>query len=286
MSGGYTLGEIYRKGAKFLEDAGVEDAAYDSLCLMEHFFSVNRTDLIMNGSKAADASKCESFLSAAAERAGGKPLQYILGMWSFMGFDFYVGEGVLIPRDDTEVVVGLALDYLNSLKNPKIIDLCSGSGAIAIAIAKNFLDSEVTALELSDTAIEYLYKNIKLNEADNVTVVKGDVTAASACFSDGEFDLIISNPPYIESDEIDILQRELQYEPRMALDGGADGLYFYRIITEKWASKVKKGGMLAYEVGEEQYEPVSEMLKANGFEHVSYRPDLQGYKRTVSGIKR
>lgn len=285
MNGEYTLSEIYRKGAKILENAGVEDSSYDSLCLMEHFFGVNRTDLIVNGDKCAERSKCEKFFSAAEQRAAGKPLQYILGKWCFMGLDLYVGEGVLIPRDDTEVVAEAALEYIKKFKQPKVIDLCSGSGAIALTLAKYVPESEVTALELSDSAIEYLRKNINYNKADNVTVVKGDVAFASDIFDDGEFDLIVSNPPYIESNEIDVLQRELQFEPRMALDGGADGLYFYRIITEKWAGKVKVGGMLAYEIGEDQYEAVSGILKANGFKDICYKLDLQGYIRTVSGIK-
>lgn len=285
MSEGYTLAEVYRKGAKLLENAGVEDFSYDSLCLMEHFFSVDRAGLIINGDQPADSTSCGSFLAAVDERAKGKPLQYIIGKWSFMGLDFYVGEGVLIPRDDTEASVETALEYLKNIPKPVVIDLCSGSGAIAVAIAKYLPDSTVIAMELSDSAAEYLNKNIRLNNVNNVTVVKGDVTKENDSFLNGYFDLVVSNPPYIESDQIDVLQRELQFEPRMALDGGSDGLYFYRIITEKWSRKIKQGGMLAYEIGESQYDAVSSMLKENGFENISYRLDLQGFKRTVSGIK-
>lgn len=280
-----TLKDVYRKGKEALQAAGVNDSDFDSLYLTEHFFGADRTSLIIHGDRQADSELCKRFFSAVEERKTGKPLQYIVGKWNFMGYDFIVGEGVLIPRDDTEIVVEVACDFLRGIKAPKIIDLCSGSGAIAVALAKLFPDAEVTALEYSDLAFEYLNKNIMLNKAKNVTAVKGDVTVCSGDFADGSFDLIISNPPYIGSDEIDTLQIELQFEPRMALDGGKDGLYFYRKITRLWADKVKAGGMLAYEVGEEQYESVSKMLGEHGFSDVTYRLDLQGFKRTVSGIK-
>ena len=282
------LNSVYRKGRELLENADIQDADFDSLYLLEHFFGADRTALILHGDKKAETTTCEKFFSAIKERVSGKPLQYIVGKWTFMGFDFLVGEGVLIPRDDTEIVVEVACEYLQNLKNvknPKIIDLCSGSGAIAIALAKMFPNSDVTALEYSDNAIEYLKKNIELNNVENVKVYKGDVTACSDDFQNECFDLVISNPPYIESEEIDTLQTELQFEPRMALDGGSDGLYFYRIITEKWASKVKFGGMLAYEVGEEQFEPVSLMVLNEGYTDVTYKLDLQNFKRTVSGIR-
>lgn len=281
-----SLESVYREGVKILEQNSIPDADFDSLYLMEHFFGIDRTALILHGGQAADSDKCEKFFSAVKQRATGKPLQYIVGKWNFMGYDFYVGEGVLIPRDDTEIVVEAAYDYLKNIENPRVIDLCSGSGAIAIAIAKQFPKSRITAVEFSEKAVEFLKKNIILNEVNNIEIVCGDVTKCFADFESESFDLVISNPPYIESEEIDTLQQELQFEPRMALDGGKDGLYFYRIITDKWADRVKYGGMLAYEVGEEQYEPVSLMLKAKGFDSVVYSLDLQGFKRTVSGIRR
>ncbi len=280
-----TLNAVYKQGEKLLKEANIPDADFDSLYLLEHFFGTDRTALILHGDKTVDESLCERFFSAVEERKTGKPLQYIVGKWNFMGYDFYVGEGVLIPRDDTEIVVEAALDFLKDIKNPRVIDLCSGSGAIAVSIAKMFPSSAVVALEYSDLAVEYLKKNIELNGADNVRVFKGDVTKCYEDFENGIFDLVISNPPYIESEEIDTLQPELQFEPRMALDGGKDGLYFYRIISDKWSCKVKKGGMIAFEVGEEQFEPVAELVKKCGFENVTYRLDLQGYKRTVAGVR-
>ena len=280
-----TLNSVYKQGERLLKQSGISDADFDSLYLLEHFFGADRTTLILHGDRIADEKLCERFFGAIEERKTGKPLQYIVGKWNFMGYDFLVGEGVLIPRDDTEIVVETALEFLKNIENPKVIDLCSGSGAIAVSIAKIFPNSDVTALEYSDLAIDYLNKNIELNGADNVKVFKGDVTKCSGEFANESFDLVISNPPYIETDEIDTLQTELQFEPRMALDGGKDGIYFYRSIAGNWSSKVRKGGMIAFEVGEEQFEPVSYMVKNQGFENVTYKLDLQGFKRTVSGIK-
>lgn len=279
-----TLSQVYRKAEALLKEKGVPDADVDSLCLLEHFFGADRTKLILHGDTAADEELCEKLFSAVHRRITGVPLQYIIGIWNFMGYDFIVGEGVLIPRDDTEIAAQEACEFAISIECPKIIDLCSGSGAIAITVAKANVNSEVTALEYSENALKYLKKNIELNNADNVVPFAGDVTKCADSFNNGYFDLIVSNPPYIRSEQIDTLQRELQYEPRMALDGGKDGLFFYRIITELWYKKLKSGGKLVYEVGEDQCDDVCEILKRYGFDNISYRMDLHGYKRTVSGI--
>ncbi len=279
-----TIHEVYRRGRQMLESAGVPDADFDSLCLIERFFGADRTALILHGDKPADSALCRRFFSAIEERSGGRPLQYIIGKWNFMGFDFFVGEGVLIPRDDTEVACEKAVEIAKGYDAPRIIDLCSGSGAIAVAIARLVPQAQVTALELSDDAFGYLKRNIELNHAENVTAVQGDVTKDYDKFPDGSFDMIVSNPPYIVTKQIDTLQRELAFEPRMALDGGDDGLYFYRVITEKWRSKLKPGGALVYETGEDEHEPVAEYMRAHGFSDVGFELDLQGYKRVTFGV--
>ena len=280
-----TLSAVYRRGEEMLRAAGIPDPDVDSMCLLEHFFGADRTKLILHGDNTADPALCERFFAAVEERKTGRPLQYIAGIWNFMGYDFIVGEGVLIPRDDTEILAEEACSFLSGRGKAQVIDLCSGSGAIAVTVGKICPDSIVTALEYSDDALNYLRQNIKLNNAENVTVVSGDVTQCYDMFEDESFDLIVSNPPYIESEEIDTLQQELQFEPRMALDGGQDGLYFYRIITEKWTSKLKSGGMLAYEVGERQSKPVCEILKRCGYDNIYTKKDLHGYDRIVCGIK-
>jgi len=278
-----TLSQVYRKAEMLLNENGVPDADVDTLCLLEHFLGADRTKLILHGDENADEKSCQKLFSAAEQRIKGVPLQYIIGKWNFMGYDFYVGEGVLIPRDDTEIAAEEACEFALGIDRPKVIDLCAGTGAIAIAVAKTAVNSEVTALEYSENALNYLKKNIELNQAYNVVPFAGDVTKCADSFNDGSFDLIVSNPPYIRSEQIDTLQRELQFEPRMALDGGKDGLFFYRVITEMWYKKLKSGGKLLYEVGEDQCDEVCGILKKYGFENIAYRHDLHGYKRTVSG---
>lgn len=279
-----TLRELWHKGRERLEQNGVPDADFDALCLMEHFFGADRTALILHGDRRAGGEACRRFFSAVGQRAQGRPLQYIIGMWNFMGFDFYVGDGVLIPRADTEIAADKAVELACRFDSPRVIDLCSGSGAIAVTIAKLVPDADVTALELSDTAFEYLCKNISHNNTDNVTAVKGDVLRDHEKFPDGSFDMIVSNPPYIRTEQIDTLQRELSFEPRLALDGGADGLYFYKAITEKWRSKLRPGGVLVYETGEDQHEPVCAHMKECGFVDTGFVLDLQGYKRVTYGF--
>ena len=280
------LDDVYRKGEELLFDAGVPDADVDAAVLMEHIFGCDRAKLIIHGDDNADESLTEKFFSAIELRKTGRPLQYITGIWNFMGYDFFVGDGVLIPRDDTEILAEEACSILHDKMGGKAIDLCSGSGAIAVTIGKLCPGCSVTAVEYSNDAMEFLKRNIKYNNADNVTAFCGDVTVCFEHFKDAEFDLIVSNPPYIESDEIDTLQPELQFEPRIALDGGEDGLFFYRIITEKWKSKLKAGGIIAFEVGERQSEPVAEILKNNGFYEIYTKKDLHGYNRIVCGKKK
>ncbi len=281
-----TLGEVFKRGERLLAEADIPDPDVDSAVLMEHFFGCDKARLIIHGHDIAADRLTEKFFSAIEERKTGRPLQYITGIWNFMGYDFYVGEGVLIPRDDTEILAEEVCSFFCGRKGAAAIDLCSGSGAVAVTLGKLCPDCTVTAVEYSQDALEYLKKNIALNNAVNVTAVFGDVTACFDEYEDESFDLIASNPPYIESDEIDTLQRELQFEPRMALDGGKDGLYFYRIITEKWRSKLKAGGMLAFEVGERQSLPVSELLRQHGFEDIYTKEDLHGYNRIVCGTKK
>lgn len=212
----------------------------------------------------------------AEQRISGEPLQYLLGSWEFYGLPFYVGKGVLIPRADTEILVDTAIKIIKNQKL-KVVDLCSGSGAIAIAVAKNS-NAEVTAIEKSDEAFCYLQKNVKLNEA-KVECVKGDVF----CDYNESYDLILSNPPYIPTDVIEGLSQEVKKEPVMALDGGKDGLVFYKHLTSVWKNRLNKGGHLAVEIGYDQAEAVSSLFMENGFSEVKTIKDFSGNDRVIIG---
>lgn len=280
-----TFSELYAFSKKTLSESGNDSSSFDTMCLMKKFFGLGRTDLAVKGNMFPDEEIKEKFVFAVKKRAEGYPLQYIIGKWTFMDSEFYVGDGVLVPRDDTEVVVNTCIDFLENIKKPVIIDLCSGSGAIAVSLAKVYPQADIYALEFSEKAFSYLKKNIKYNNVKNIITLKDDIFTAYEKFENNFFDAIVSNPPYIKTDIIATLQKEVRKEPTMALDGGKDGLDFYRVITKKWISKIKTGGTISLEIGEEQAEAVSVLLKENGISDIRVIKDIQNLDRVVCGIK-
>lgn len=224
----------------------------------------------------------KEILSILKKRQGGYPLQYILGSWSFMEVDYCIGEGVLIPRDDTEVVVRSVIPYLQKIEKPKILDLCSGSGIIPITLKRMFNDADVSALELSDKAIFYLEKNIE-RLAPEVKLLKGDLRELYGEFDNEEFDLIISNPPYIKKSDLSTLQIEVQSEPTLALDGGESGFDFYYDIVRLYTPKLKNGGVLAFELGEGQFATVKTLMENNSFVNIQGYKDFGNIYRAING---
>lgn len=253
-------GNMTEKQARdMLCDAGVESAAFEARQLF------------------AFAKGEEELLELIHRRIDGEPLQYLLGEWEFYGLPFYVGNGVLIPRPDTETLADLAIEFLQDRK-ADCIDLCSGSGCLAVSVEKNCKNAAVTAIEKSDEAYDFLIKNIALNKSC-VKAVKGDITKDIF----GRYDLIISNPPYIKTEDLETLQREVQHEPKAALDGGEDGLLFYREIADKWIPRLKAGGMLAVEIGIGQQDDVKKLFRESGLKNIGERKDLCGVVRVVFG---
>lgn len=264
---------------------GVEAAATEARFLVESLCKLDRKQLLMHSDMILTDTEVARIEEAVQRRLAGWPLQYILGRWEFYGYPFIVGEGVLIPRADTEALVEAALNAMKELPKPAVADLCSGSGCIAVAVAKQRADSRVMAVEFSEEAYPYLEQNIALNEAANVAPVKGNVVGeVSLGFAD-TFDIIVSNPPYIKTSDMRTLQREVRFEPSVALDGRKDGLYFYREITRRWKPCLKAGGRLLYEVGFDQAEAVCAILQENGIESIETKNDLNGIARVVSGKK-
>ena len=264
-----------------LEKAGIADAGFEAGCLLEHVAGLSRASRLAQPQlELSDEQKArlEELLSMRERRY---PLQYLLKSWSFCGFELEVGEGVLIPRDDTEVVLGLCLEYLGGRAGAKVIDLCAGSGALSIALSK-LGGSQVEAVELSDKAIYFLKKNIDKNKA-SVRATAGDIFTCHTEFADGEYDLIVSNPPYIKSSELPGLQPEVQFEPAMALDGGESGYDFYEAIISLWGRKLRRGGALAFELGEGQARHVKELMAAKGFKSLRTAADFGGTQRAIIG---
>lgn len=276
-----TVNEIYQSGLKLLENNNIENSKFEAQSLLQKAFSLDRVGFIIHKTDKADENCSHNFLNFIERRISGEPLQYILGEWSFMGFDFKVGRGVLIPRDDTEVVVNLCIDFLKNRADKKTVDLCSGSGAIAVALDK-ISGAKVTAVEIDETAFSYLETNVKENNS-SVKPVMADALEICDTFADGGLDLIVSNPPYIKSADIETLQKEVQLEPRLALDGGEDGCDFYREIVSRWSRKLKKGGALAFELGEGQADAVKELMTEQGFSDFKISLDFGGVQRAIIG---
>lgn len=276
-----TLRQAYEKCRNILNENNFDAPEFEAQTLVEAATGFNRTALIANGEKELDKNSEQLLLCYIKKRLEHIPLQYIIGSWSFCGFDFCVGEGVLIPRDDTEVVVNLCLDFLKDRQSKSTLDLCAGSGAISVALSK-LANADVTAVELSDKAFLFLEKNIKSNNA-NIKAVKGDILNCYKNFEDGQYDLIVSNPPYIKTDDIESLQKEVRFEPKMALDGGKNGYDFYEAIIRRWSKKLKPSGALAFELGEEQAAYVSELMSNSGFGNILIENDLGGVQRAIIG---
>ncbi|MCM1380396.1 MAG: peptide chain release factor N(5)-glutamine methyltransferase [Muribaculaceae bacterium] len=291
-----TLHDLYDLTENMLRAAGVETCKFDTDCLFEDILNADKVTLTLNGNGEVPENEADRLMSAAEKRCCGQPLQYILGRWEFFGRTFFVGDGVLIPRPDTEVLVEKVLEHFKSAGNfsPEICDLCSGTGCVAVTLRKELPKATVHAVELSSEAMPYLVKNIQFNGAD-VKIIKGDVTDGLLLenFADpndvGEYrkiDAVVANPPYLTDREMGELAKEVKHEPEIALRGGADGLKFYRIIPCLWREILKDGGLLALEIGFEQGAAVKDILEKSGYESVTVHKDYAGNDRVVTGIKK
>ncbi len=274
-----TLSEAYNYGVYFLSANGVDEADFKSLCLCCHCAGIKNNEYEIH--KNEDLIIMKKFADMLWQIKSGEPLQYVIGRWDFYESEFHVGRGVLIPRPETEELTELVLDNAKRLCSPVVFDLCSGSGCIGISIAKALPSSTVYCVEKSEEALQYLLKNAE--SISNVKVVNSDINYPSDIKN---ADIIVSNPPYIKSSDLSTLQSEVQFEPSMALDGGADGLDFYRIIAEKWNSNLKENGMLFLEIGEDQGEAVYEILEKQGFKEIEVIKDMYGNNRMVKSVKK
>ncbi|MCR5481906.1 MAG: peptide chain release factor N(5)-glutamine methyltransferase [Clostridia bacterium] len=298
---GMMVKDIINIATRRLEDAGVPDAKNDAEILYCHMRNIDRAKFFMEWPFNLEDELCDNYFALLDLRAEGKPLQYITGKQNFMGFDLLVDENVLIPRQDTEVLVAEAIAVINNGKSErfkrntemkveprkhwKILDLCTGSGAIAVAIGRLCANVEITASDISHAALEVAKKNVERHGlSKKVELAEGDLfTPFKKRFGKPRFDMIISNPPYIRSGEIPNLQREVKdFEPLTALDGGADGLDFYRKIIAEAPEYLKKNGVLMFEIGFDQAEDVVRLLdEAPPYTDVGVMKDLAGNYRVI-----
>lgn len=251
-----TVLEAFQNGERILLANGIEDTAFDCGCLFEAACGYAHAARIAHAGDALDARAEARFFSLIRRRAAGEPLQYILGKWTFCGREFQVGKGVLIPRPETEELAEHASRTVRENGYTVVWDLCAGTGCVGLTLALENSDIHVVLFEKYNPALAYLVENQQTLGVQNAEIVQADVLLPppkGLPFPD----MIVSNPPYVPAGEIDSLQSEVLCEPRTALDGGADGLDFYRAIKELWLPCVRTGGCLWFECGDGQGEAIA-----------------------------
>lgn len=281
-----TLAQVYQNGKEYLRKAGVESPAFDAMCLFEAVFGYNRQGLLLHGDEPAPNDRIVVFNDSIHQRADKRPLQYIVGEWPFLSLTLKIGEGVLIPREDTEVLVRTAEEMLRLREKAVALDLCAGTGAVGLGLASLLPQVEVTCVEFFDEALTYLKENLQRHpELASVNWMQADVLDPAVPEQFGMVDAIVSNPPYVTTGEMETLQEEVRREPSTALDGGEDGLRFYRALAENWVPILKKGGIFAVEIGEGQAEAVRELFTQAGLKNIRIAKDFGGIDRVVAGMK-
>lgn len=287
---GATYRQLLTEGETYLKEAGIEEAANDAWLLLSHAACLDRTGFFLRGTNEASLQEITAYRELLKKRHARIPLQHILGEQGFMGFSFRCDSRALIPRADTEILVQDALTILKEMRNlpqktderpdcVRVLDLCCGSGCIGISLSLLFQQAEVVCSDLSKEALALAGENAAHLGA-RVKLVQSDLFEQI----DGSFGMIVSNPPYIPRGGIDLLQEEVAlYDPRMALDGGEDGLDFYRLIAQESPRRLLRGGWLVMEIGHDQAAAVRALLLQAGFEQIRVRQDLSGLDRVVAG---
>ena len=269
---------LYQIGKEQLQKAGITDAELDARLLLEFICHTDRNALYAHGDQEIEDEKMQDFLQLIEKRAVHIPLQHLTGEQNFMGLDFLVNEHVLIPRQDTEILVEEIMRDLHD--GIRILDMCTGSGCILLSLLHYSNDCSGVGVDVSEDALAVARQN-----ADRL-VEKQAVFIQSDLFEkvEGSFDLIVSNPPYIRSQEIAGLMPEVrEHEPHLALDGRDDGLHFYREIIKGAMPHLKRGGQLFFEIGYDQGEAVQALLAANGYTEIAVVKDYAGLDRVVYG---
>ncbi len=269
----------YAEGRRILEEACIEEAELDARLLLEDVCGTARHDLLVHGDREVPEEKLLRYLEMISRRAQHVPLQHLTGTQDFMGLSFGVNEHVLIPRQDTEILVEEALKEIHD--GMRILDMCTGSGCILISLLHYSNGCEGVGADLSPEALKVAEENaLRILGKDSALFLQSDLFEKI----EGRFDMIVSNPPYIPTAVIDTLMPEVkEHEPLTALDGTEDGLYFYRRIVTEGKSYLKRGGMLFFEIGYDQAEAVSHLMEAAGFREIETVRDYAGLDRVVYG---
>lgn len=275
--------QIYEWGTDCLKKARIPEAELDARLLLEHVCKTDRNTLLAHGERKVSNEEYNSYVNCISSREKHIPLQHITGVQEFMGLEFEVNENVLIPRQDTEILVEEAMKHLHD--GMRILDMCTGSGCILLSLLYYSNDCVGLGVDISEEALNTAKRN-----AQRLDALKGGINAdflqsdLFAELKDVKFEIIVSNPPYIKSAEINTLMPEVkEHEPISALDGREDGLYFYRGIISKAGDYLTGGGMLFFEIGYDQGTDVKNMMEATGYKHVEIIKDYAGLDRVVYG---
>lgn len=277
-----TYRKCYEQGCRTLQAAGIEEAALDARLLLEAVCGTDRNDLLVHGEQPVAPEAEEKYLNWIRQRAEHIPLQQLTGEQDFMGLTFAVNEHVLIPRQDTEILVEEVLKELHD--GMRVLDMCTGSGCILLSLLHYSNDCEGLGVDLSAEALEVAGRNVLKvltpEKAEHAQFLQSDLFEKV----EGKFEIIVSNPPYIASAEVEKLMPEVRdHEPRMALDGTEDGLHFYRRIIEEAGKHLVSSGMLFFEIGYDQGHAVSELMRTEGYCEVQVVQDYAGLDRVVLG---
>lgn len=273
-----TIKQAITKGMIMLKSNNVESPKLKARLLLQYVLDKPRQYIIVYDNKEIDKQQQWQYFVNIEKLTKGVPLQHITHRQEFMKMDFFVDENVLIPRPDTEILVEEVIKIAQKYNSPRILDLCTGSGAIAISLKKFVPNADITAVDISEKALEIAQKNAKKLKT-KINFLKSDLFDK---LDNKKFDIIVSNPPYIRKDEIKKLSEEVQKEPKIALDGGEDGLDFYRIITEQAINYLKTGSFLCFEIGYNQKNDVIKIIEdEQNYKNTYCKKDLYGNDRII-----
>ena len=282
-----TLKSLLDDGTELLEKAGVPEAAWDAWLLMEYRLGINRAVFLADPDREVSREDEKVLRSLFGERARRIPLQHLTGEAWFYGLCFKVNEHVLIPRQDTEILVETALEKMKDISSPRVLDLCTGSGCVLLAFLSERTDASGIGVDISREALLMAGENARKLDISRAGFIQRDILSGygePVQAMGQDYDLLLSNPPYIETEKIDTLMEEVRsHDPRIALDGGEDGLIFYRRIVSLAPGLLRSEGWLAVEIGSGQGDEVMELFRKAGFRRVMVTKDLAGLNRVVSG---
>lgn len=272
------IDELLKKGISQLDN--IEENSLKVKLLLSNVLNVPKEYLIIHNEEEIRKEKENEFFEKVKRLKENEPIQYIINSQEFMGLNFYVDKNVLIPQPDTEILVEEVIKISNKIEhtNLKILDMCTGSGAIAISLSKYIKNSDIIASDISEMALKIANKNAQSNNG-KVKFIKSDLFENFSM--ENKFDIILSNPPYIKSKIIESLSQEVKCEPLIALDGGEDGLKFYRKIAREAKKFLKEKSYLAFEIGYDQKQEVKNILKENEYENIYSKKDLSGNDRVI-----